>query len=276
MKKLLLFSLVTLSFLVTMNGCEKEPIPTPNPINYDLLLDEQPVALVGELEATLTLPEVTDMNVGDALITDYPAFLDYDPFTVVIARTNSADSCLKGLEVTKAQKEQLTKSFLSKIECQKVNKATIARIHRDIEYWAKVQKENYYKNWYMVEKNKLNDSLKLGLLTESQYKEKLSMLEKTWKAKVENLVILFWTKLLSAARAPFSMLCFCSRKFVKVVVILKTPSSYQEACWLPTCNLLNAASRISTFTFNNAAPCWTLFWLQRIRCQFQSWQLFLK
>ena len=118
MKKLLLFSLVTLSFLVTMNGCEKEPIPTPNPINYDLLLDEQPVALVGELEATLTLPEVTDMNVGDALITDYPAFLDYDPFTVVMARTNSADSCLKGLEVTKAQKEQLSKAFLAKIECQ--------------------------------------------------------------------------------------------------------------------------------------------------------------
>ena len=146
MKKLLLFSLVTLSFLVTMNGCEKEPIPTPNPINYDLLLDEQPVALVGELEATLTLPEVTDMNVGDALITDYPAFLDYDPFTVVMARTNSADSCLKGLEVTKAQKEQLSKAFLAKIECQKANKATIARIHRDIEYWAKVQKENYYKN----------------------------------------------------------------------------------------------------------------------------------
>lgn len=187
MKKLLLFSLVTLSFLVTMNGCEKEPIPTPNPINYDLLLDEQPVALVGELEATLTLPEVTDMNVGDALITDYPAFLDYDPFTVVITRTNSADSCLKGLEVTKAQKEQLSKAFLAKIECQKANKATIARIHRDIEYWAKVQKENYYKNWYMVEKNKLHDSLKNKLLTEAQYKEKLIALEKTWKSKMDYL-----------------------------------------------------------------------------------------
>ena len=187
MKKLLLFSLVTLFFLVTMNGCEKEPIPTPNPINYDLLLDEQPVVLVGELEATLTLPEVTDMNVGDALITDYPAFLDYDPFTVVMARTNSADSCLKGLEVTKAQKEQLSKAFLAKIECQKANKATIARIHRDIEYWAKVQKENYYKNWYMVEKNKLHDSLKNKLLTEAQYKEKLVALEKTWKSKMDYL-----------------------------------------------------------------------------------------
>ena len=186
MKKLLLFSLVTLSFLVTMNGCEKEVIPTPNPI-INLLSDEEPQALVSELELTLTSPEVTDINVGDALITDYPAFLDYDPFTVVMARTNSADSCLKGLEVTKAQKEQLSKAFLAKIECQKANKATIARIHRDIEYWAKVQKENYYKNWYMVEKNKLHDSLKNKLLTEAQYKEKLVALEKTWKSKMDYL-----------------------------------------------------------------------------------------
>lgn len=186
MKKLLLSSLVTLSFLVTMNGCEKEVIPTPNPI-INLLVDEEPLNLVSELELTLTLPEVTDINVGDVSITDYPAFLDYDPFTVVIARTNSADSCLRGLEVTKAQKEQLTKAFLAKIECQKANKVTIAKIHRDIEYWAKVQKENYYKNWYMVEKNKLNDSLRLGLLTEAQYKEKLLMLEKTWKSKMDYL-----------------------------------------------------------------------------------------
>jgi hypothetical protein len=104
-----------------------------------------------------------------------------------MARTNSADSCLRGLEVTKAQKEQLTKAFLSKTECQRVNKVTIAKVHREIESWAKTQKENYYKNWYMVEKNKLNDSLKLGLLTEAQYKEKLSMLEKTWKSKMDYL-----------------------------------------------------------------------------------------
>ncbi len=184
--KNLLMSVFATSLLV-LASCEKEPIPTPNPINYDLLLDEQPIVLVGELEATLTLPEVTDINLGDVMITDYPAFLDYDPFTVVVSRTNSADSCLRGLEVTKAQKEQLTKAFLAKTECQKTNKATIARIHRDIEYWAKVQKENYYKNWYMVEKNKLNDSLKLGLLTEAQYKEKLVSLEKTWKSKMDYL-----------------------------------------------------------------------------------------
>ncbi len=186
MKKHIILALVAITFLVTINGCKKETIPTPNPI-INLLVDEEPQALVTELETTLTSPETTDMNLGDVSITDYPVFLDYDPFTVVMARTNSADSCLKGLEVTKAEKEHLNKAFLTKLECQKVNKATIARIHRDIEYWAKVQKENYYKNWYMVEKNKLNDSLKLGLLTEAQYKEKLAALEKTWKSKMDYL-----------------------------------------------------------------------------------------
>jgi len=184
--KNLLMSVFATSLLV-LASCEKEPIPTPNPINYDLLLDEQPIALVGELESTLTLPEVTDINLGDVMITDYPAFLDYDPFTMVVSRTNSADSCLRGLEVTKAQKEQLTKAFLAKTECQKANKATIARIHREIEYWAKVQKENYYKNWYLVEKAKLDDSLKLGLITQTQYKEKLTALDKTWKSKMDYL-----------------------------------------------------------------------------------------
>ncbi len=184
--KNIILSLLLVCGIGFISSCEKEPI-TPSPDPYALLLDEQPILLVGELESTLTLPEVTDINVGDVSITDYPAFLDYDPFTVVTTRTNSADSCLRGLEVTKAQKEQLSKAFLAKIECQKANKATIARIHREIEYWAKVQKENYYKNWYMVEKNKLNDSLKLGLITESQYKEKLASLDKTWKNKMDYL-----------------------------------------------------------------------------------------
>lgn len=186
--KNLLLSLFATSLLV-LASCEKEPIPTPNPNDVILLLDEEPLALVGELEVTLTLPEVTDINLGDASITDYPAFLDYDPFTVVVARTNSADSCLRGLEVTKAQKEQLTKAFLAKTECQKANKATIARIHREIEAWAKAQKENYYKYWYLVEKGKLDDSLRKGLLTQTQYKEKLAALEKTWKGKMDYLNI---------------------------------------------------------------------------------------
>jgi Rps23 Pro-64 3,4-dihydroxylase Tpa1-like proline 4-hydroxylase len=73
---------------------------------------------------------------------------------------------------------------LAKIECQKQNKLTIARIHREIESWAKTQKENYYKNWYLVEKGKLDDSLKRGLLTQTQYKEKLTSLEKTWAGKM--------------------------------------------------------------------------------------------
>jgi hypothetical protein len=139
MKKHIILALVAITFLVTINGCKKETIPTPNPI-INLLVDEEPQALVTELETTLTSPETTDMSVGDVSITDYPAFLDYDPFTVVMTRTKSVDSCLKGLEVTKAEKEHLNKAFLTKLECQKANKTTIARIHRDIEYWAKVTK----------------------------------------------------------------------------------------------------------------------------------------
>lgn len=186
MKKHIVLAIVAISFLVTINGCKKETVPTPNPI-INLLVDEEPQALVTELETTLTLPETTDLNAGDVLITDYPAFLDYDPFTVVMARTNSADSCLRGLEVTKAQKEQLTKAFLAKIECQKANKATVGRIHREIESWAKTQKENYYKNWYLVEKAYYDDLLKKGLITQTQYKEKMDALEKTWKSKMDYL-----------------------------------------------------------------------------------------
>ena len=184
--KNLLLSLFATTLLV-LSSCEKEQILTPNPNDVFLLLDEEPQSLVDELESTLTLPETTDMNVGDVSITDYPALLDYDPFTEVVARSNSADTCLRGIEVTKSQKEQLTGAFLTKIECQKANKATIVRIHREIESWAKTQKENYYINWYLVEKNKLTDSLKLRLITESQYKEKLSILEKTWKSKMDYL-----------------------------------------------------------------------------------------
>ena len=184
--KNIILSLLLVIGVVFISSCEKEPT-TPNIDPNVLLLDEQPISLVGELELTLTLPEVTDINDGDPLITDYPAFLDYDPFTVVTTRTNSADSCLKGLEVTKAQKEQLTTVFKNKIDCQKANKVLISKIHREIEAWAKSQKESYYKNWYLVEKGKLDDSLKSGLLTQTQYKEKLSMLEKTWKSKMNYL-----------------------------------------------------------------------------------------
>lgn len=39
----------------------------------------------------------------------------------------------------------------------------------------------------MVEKGKLDDSLKRGLITEIQYKEKLAMLNKTWAGKMTYL-----------------------------------------------------------------------------------------
>ena len=184
--KNIILSLLLICGIGFISSCEKEPI-MPGPDPYALLLDEQPLSLVGELESTLTLPDVTDINNGDPLITDYPAFLDYDPFTVVTTRTNSVDSCLNGLEVTKAQKEQLTTVFKNKIECQRANKVLISKIHREIEAWAKTQKENYYKNWYLVEKGKIEYDFKMGIITQSQYKEKMASLEKTWKGKMDYL-----------------------------------------------------------------------------------------
>lgn len=185
MKKIVLTLLLVLPFL--FNSCKKEPIPQPPQQIINLLVDEEPQALVDELELTLSLPEVTDINVEDALITDYPEFLDYDPFTVITARTNSADSCVRDLEVSKLQKEQLRKAFLDKIECQKQNKAAIAKIHRGIESWSRTQKENYYTNWYLVEKEKLDDSLKRGSITRTKHKEKMDALEKSWKNKMDYL-----------------------------------------------------------------------------------------
>ena len=186
MKKLLILALVTLSFLVTMNGCKKENIPTPDPI-VNLLVDEEPQALVDSLGTVVfDNPMTSELTVStDALILDYPLFLDYDPFTnVLVRRTGSVDSCIKGIEITSSEKEKLSKAWSAKIDCQKANKLTIARIHREIETWAKTQRENYYKNWYLVEKGKLDDSLKRGLLTQTQYKEKLGMLDKTWAGKM--------------------------------------------------------------------------------------------
>ena len=186
MKKLFILALVTISFLVTMNGCKKEQVPTPDPI-VNLLVDEEPQALVDSL-GTIVFdnPMTSEVTVStEASILDYPLFLDYDPFTnVLVRRTGSVDSCVKGIEITSAEKEKLSKAWSAKIDCQKANKQIIARIHREIESWAKTQKENYYKNWYLVEKGKLDDSLKRGLLTQTQYKEKLGMLDKTWAGKM--------------------------------------------------------------------------------------------
>jgi len=189
MKKLIL-SLSLIGALM-FSSCEKEPVPTPNPDPViNLLIDEDPQALVDSLGTVVfdnpMTSEVTPL--ADAKILDYPDFLDYDPFTnALVRRTGKIDSCVKGIEITAAEKESLAKAFAAKIDCQKANKLTVARIHREIETWAKTQKENYYKNWYLVEKGKLLDSLKSGLLTESQYKEKMAALEKTWTSKMNYL-----------------------------------------------------------------------------------------
>jgi len=187
MKKILfpLFATVVLAFA----GCEKEPIPSPAP-EVNLSMDETPQSLVDTLGTViLDNPMTSEVTAStEAAILDYPDFLDYDPFTnAVVRRTGKIDSCVKGIELTAAEKESLAKAFAAKLDCQKANKATIAKIHREIESWAKTQKENYYKNWYMVEKGKLLDSLKRGLLTEAQYKEKMTALEKTWASKMNYL-----------------------------------------------------------------------------------------
>ena len=187
MKKILfaLFATGILAFA----GCEKEPIPSPAQ-EVNLSADETPQSLIDTLGTVIfDNPMTSEVTAStEAAILDYPDFLDYDPFTnAVVRRTGKIDSCVKGIELTAAEKESLAKAFAAKLDCQKANKATIAKIHREIESWAKTQKENYYKNWYMVEKGKLLDSLKSGLLTEAQYKEKMTALEKTWANKMNYL-----------------------------------------------------------------------------------------
>lgn len=185
MKKIL-FTLL-LSLPLFFNSCEKEGLPTPNPIN--LLVDEEPQALVDSL-GTLVFdnPMTSDVtSMSDAVIMDYPTFMDYDPFTVVTVRTGSVDSCLRGLEINKEQKEKLSKAWLSKLDCQKENKLKIARLHREIESWAKTQKQNYYQNWYLVEKGKIEYDFKMGVINQTQYKEKMASLEKTWNSKMSYL-----------------------------------------------------------------------------------------
>lgn len=186
MKKIIL-SLVLVGMIGFM-GCKKDLIPTPNP-TVNLLVDEEPNAVVDSMGTVIfDNPMTSDITpVTDATIMDYPLFLDYDPFTMVTSRTGKIDSCVKGIEVTKAEKELLTKAHLAKLECEKNNKEIIHRIHREIEGWAKTQKYNSYLNWFMPEKSKLDYDLKLGVITESRYREKLTALEKTWESKMSYL-----------------------------------------------------------------------------------------
>lgn len=210
MKKLLILALVTLSFLVTMNGCKKENIPTPDPI-VNLLVDEEPQALVDTLETVIfnnpIITEVSDIN--DPTILDYPSFLDYDPFTtVLVRRTGSVDSCVKGIEITSAEKEKLNKAWLAKLDCEKSNKEIIARIHREYESWSKTQKYAMYTK-YMKTKDSLmadfktkvayvNDLYTKGLITleqknkslteiETKYHNDLAALEKSYKSSFTTL-----------------------------------------------------------------------------------------
>lgn len=83
MKKIIL-SLVLVGMIGFM-GCEKEPIPTPNP-TVNLLVDEEPNAVVDSMGTVIfDNPMTSDITpVTDATIMDYPLFLDYDPFTMVI------------------------------------------------------------------------------------------------------------------------------------------------------------------------------------------------
>ncbi len=232
MKKLILS--LSLVGVLMFAGCEKDSIPNPplNPV-VNLLADEEPQALVDSLGAVVfdnpMTSEVT--SVADAKILDYPDFLDYDPFTnALIRRTGSVDSCVKGLELTASEKESLARAFAAKLDCQKANKLTVARIHREIESWAKTQKENYYKNWYMVEKGKLLDSLKNGLLTEAQFKEKMAALEKTWVGKMAYLNGQVKEKIkLSIQRAEAcGKIKDCEKIYLEKVLVILGKSRYKK------------------------------------------------
>jgi len=203
MKKIIL----TLAFLLTLSflSCRKEEVQ-PTPI-INLLIDEQPSALVDSLGSVFfDNPLITDVTATtDAVIQDYPLFLDYDPFTTISVRTNSIDSCVKGIEITKAQKEQLTKAWNVKIDCEKTNKEIIARIHREIETWAKNEKASLYAK-YLKTKDSLtadfkskvayvNEKYNKGLITleqknkslteiETKYHNDLAALEKSYKASL--------------------------------------------------------------------------------------------
>lgn len=176
MKKLLLslFLVGALAF----SSCEKEPLPSPNPEpTPSLLADEEPQSLVDSMIATFfdnpVTVEVTSTT--DAVIEDYPAFIDYDPFTnALVRRTGSVDSCVKGLELTQSEKEKLNKAFLAKIDCQKANKLTIASIHRNIESWAKTWKADMWKNWYLPQKEAAGGD-----------KDKIAALNIQWESKMK-------------------------------------------------------------------------------------------
>jgi hypothetical protein len=178
MKKLLLLSFIS---ILMLTNCGKETI-TPNVVdNYNISLDEQPSLLSSELELILLSPLITDDNLGDVLIMDYPSFLNEDIFASVGVKNKNEDSCLKSLEVTKYQKEQLNKAFLARIECQKSNKAEIAKIHREFEQWANTQKKILYTQFLKTKDSLYADfKMKVAYVSE-KYSKGLITLEQKQK-----------------------------------------------------------------------------------------------
>jgi hypothetical protein len=197
MKKIIL-SLVLVGMIGFM-GCEKEPIPSPNP-TVNLLVDEEPNAVVDSMGTVIfdnpMLSDVTEST--DVTIMDYPLFLDYDPFTMIVSRgKGDVDSCVKGIEVTKAEKELLNKAHLAKLECEKTNKEILYKLHREIESWAKTEKATMYKK-YLATRDSLyrdfqmkvayvNDKYDKGLITADQKKKSLTELETKYKNDIAAL-----------------------------------------------------------------------------------------
>ena len=197
MKKIIL-SLVLVGMIGFM-GCEKEPIPSPNP-TVNLLVDEEPNAVVDSMGTVIfdnpMLSDVTEST--DVTIMDYPLFLDYDPFTMIVSRgKGDVDSCVKGIEVTKAEKELLNKAHLAKLECEKTNKEILYKLHREIESWGKTEKAAMYKK-YLATRDSLyrdfqmkvayvNDKYDKGLITADQKKKSLTELETKYKNDIAAL-----------------------------------------------------------------------------------------
>lgn len=207
MKKIL-FTLL-LSLPLFFNSCQKDlPSPNPNPIN--LLVDEEPQALVDTLGSLVfDNPLTSDVSsTTDGVILDYPAFLDYDPFTLVTVRTGSVDSCVRGLEITKEQRAKLETAWVQKLDCQKYNKELLAKLNRSIEAWAKTEKLALY-NKYIKTRDSLyadckmkiayvNEQYTKGLITlemktkllneiETKRNNDLATLEKNYKSALELL-----------------------------------------------------------------------------------------
>jgi hypothetical protein len=177
MKKLLL----SITVLLMLISCEKETITTNVVDNYNIYLDEQPSSLASELELILLSPPITDANSDNVLIMDYPSFLNEDLFASAGVKNKNGDSCLKGLEVTKYQKEQLNKAFLARIECQKSNKAEIAKIHREFEQRANKEKKILYTQFLKTKDSIHTDfKIKMSYISE-KYSKGLINLEKKQK-----------------------------------------------------------------------------------------------